>query len=57
MSSKRITIAWLISILLLVVFAGFSWLDLELTPEAGAQKFVISGYQVFPIISALLLLQ
>ena len=57
MSSKRITVAWLISILLLVVFAGLSWLDLELTPEAGAQKFVISGYQVFPIISALLLLQ
>ena len=57
MSSKRITIAWLVSILLLVVFAGLSWLDLELTPEAGAQKFEISGYQVFPIISALLLLQ
>jgi hypothetical protein len=57
MSSKRITIAWFMSILLLVVFAGLSWLDLELTPEAGAQKFEISGYQVFPIISALLLLQ
>lgn len=57
MNSKRITIAWLVSILLLVVFAGLSWLDLELTPEAGAQKFEISGYQVFPIISALLLLQ
>lgn len=57
MSSKRVTIAWLVSILLLVVFAGLSWLDLELTPEAGAQKFEISGYQVFPIISALLLLQ
>lgn len=57
MNSKRVTIAWLASILLLVVFAGLSWLDLELTPEAGAQKFEISGYQVFPIISALLLLQ
>ena len=57
MNSRRITVAWLVSILLLVVFAGLSWLDLELTPEAGAQKFEISGYQVFPIISALLLLQ
>ena len=57
MNSKRITVAWLVSILLLVVFAGLSWLDLELTPESGAQKFEISGYQVFPIISALLLLQ
>ena len=57
MNSRRITFAWLVSILLLVVFAGLSWLDLELTPEAGAQKFEIAGYQVFPIISALLLLQ
>jgi hypothetical protein len=57
MNSKRVTIAWLTSILLLVVFAGLSWLELELTPEAGAQTFAISGYQVFPIISALLLLQ
>jgi hypothetical protein len=57
MNSKRITVAWLVSILLLVVFAGLSWVNLELTPEAGAQSFEISGYQVFPIISALLLLQ
>jgi hypothetical protein len=57
MNSKRITVAWLVSFLLLVVFAGLSWVNLELTPEAGAQSFEISGYQVFPIISALLLLQ
>jgi hypothetical protein len=57
MNPKRITVTWLVSILFLAVFAGFSWLDLELTPEAGAQSFEISGYQVFPIISALLLLQ
>ena len=57
MNSKQISIAWLVSILLLAVFAGLSWLDLELGPEAGGQIFEISGYQVFPIISALLLLQ
>jgi hypothetical protein len=42
---------------LLAIFAGLSWLNLELSPGAGAQKFEISGFQVFPIISALLLLQ
>ena len=57
MNSRRITIAWLGSIVLLAVFAGLSWLNLELSPEAGAQEFEISGFQVFPIISALLLLQ
>ena len=57
MSSKRVTILWLVTVVLLSVFAGLSWLNLELSPEAGAQKFEISGYQVFPIISALLLLQ
>jgi hypothetical protein len=57
LNSKRITIAWIVSITLLAIFAGLSWLNLELSPEAGAQKFEISGFQVFPIISALLLLQ
>jgi len=57
LNSKRLAIAWLGSILLLAVFAGMSWLNLELSPEAGAQAFELSGLQVFPIISALLLLQ
>jgi len=57
LSSRKITIAWLVSVGLMAVFAGMSWINLELSPEAGAQKFEISGYQVFPIISALMLLQ
>ena len=57
MSSRKIAIAWLVSVGLMAVFAGMSWINLELSPEAGAQKFEISGYQVFPIISALMLLQ
>jgi hypothetical protein len=57
LNSRRSTIAWIASIALLAIFAGLSWLNLELSPEAGAQKFDISGFQVFPIISALLLLQ
>jgi hypothetical protein len=57
LNSRRSTIAWIASIALLAIFAGLSWLNLELSPEAGAQKFEISGFQVFPIISALLLLQ
>jgi hypothetical protein len=57
LNSRRSTIAWIASIALLAIFAGLSWLNLELSPEAGAQKFEISGFQAFPIISALLLLQ
>jgi hypothetical protein len=57
LNSRRSTIAWIASIALLAIFSGLSWLNLELSPEAGAQKFEISGFQVFPIISALLLLQ
>jgi hypothetical protein len=57
LNSRRSTIAWIASIALLAIFAGLSWLNLELSPEAGAQKFEIFGFQVFPIISALLLLQ
>ena len=57
MSSRKITIAWLLTVGLMAVFAGMSWIDLQLSPEAGAQKFEISGFQIFPIISALMLLQ
>ncbi|MCX6478298.1 MAG: Trp biosynthesis-associated membrane protein, partial [Micrococcales bacterium] len=57
MSSKRVVFIWLASIILLAIFAGLSWLNLELSPEAGGQEFEITGYQVFPVISALLLLQ
>jgi hypothetical protein len=57
LSSRKITIAWLLTVGLMAVFAGMSWINLELSPEAGAQKFEISGFQIFPIISALMLLQ
>jgi hypothetical protein len=55
--SRKISIAWLATIALLLISAGISWLNLQLSPEAGEQEFAISGYQVFPIISALMLLQ
>lgn len=57
MSSRKITFAWLVSVGLMTVFAGMSWIDLQLSPEAGGQEFEISGFQIFPIISALMLLQ
>lgn len=57
MNQRNVAFAWLASILLLTVFAGLSWLNLELTPEAGAQVVEITGYIVFPVISALILLQ
>lgn len=57
MNQRNVSFAWLASILLLAIFAGTSWLNLSLTPDAGEQELEISGYLVFPIISALVLLQ
>lgn len=57
MNQRSVAFAWLASILLLTVFAGVSWLNLELTPEAGGQAIELTGYLVFPVISALILLQ
>lgn len=57
MNRRIISLAWLATILLVAVFAGTSWLNLGLTPEAGEQKLEMTGYLVFPIISALVLLQ
>jgi hypothetical protein len=56
-NQRNLTFAWLGSILLLSVFAGFNWLEVLLTPEAGGQIIEITGYLAFPIISALILLQ
>ena len=57
MNQRNLSLAWLTSILLLSVSAGLSWQELLLTPEAGGQSIQVTGYSVFPIISALLLLQ
>lgn len=57
MTRRLISLAWLASILFLTVLAGLSWVDLLLTPASGGQKIEVTGYLVFPIISALMLLQ
>lgn len=57
MNQRNLTFAWLGSILLLSVFAGFNWLEVVLTPDAGGQLIEVTGYLAFPIISALILLQ
>ena len=57
MNQRNLTFAWLGSILLLSIFAGFNWLEVVLTPDAGGQLIEVTGYLAFPIISALILLQ
>jgi hypothetical protein len=57
MSTRRVSIIWLLTILGLTFLAGFSWVDLRLSPAAGGQLLEVTGFLVFPIISALLLLQ
>lgn len=57
MNQRILAFGWLGSLLLLSIFAGVSWLSVELTPEAGGQSIEVTGYLAFPVISALLLLQ
>lgn len=57
MNAKRVSALWLLTILILTVLAGFSWIDLTLSPASGGQQIQVTGFVVFPIISALLLLQ
>lgn len=57
MNAKRVSVLWLLTILILTVLAGFSWIDLTLSPTSGGQQIQVTGFLVFPIISALLLLQ
>lgn len=57
MTARSVSLIWLFTILALTVLAGFSWVDLTLTPASGGQKIELTGFVVFPIISALLLLQ
>lgn len=57
MTQRTNALLWLLSIVSLSVFSGLSWLNLTLTPEVGGQFVEISGSLVFPVISALILLQ
>lgn len=57
MTQRNVSLAWLLTILLLTVLAGFSWVDVTLSPASGGQLIQVTGFLVFPIISALLLLQ
>jgi hypothetical protein len=56
-NQRNLAFAWLGSVLILSVFAGLNWLEVQLTPDAGGQLIEITGYVASPIISALILLQ
>jgi len=56
-SARRASAIWLLTIFGLTFLAGFSWVDIRLSPAAGGQLIEVTGFLVFPIISALLLLQ
>jgi hypothetical protein len=57
MNTRRLSLVWLLTILLLSILAGFSWVDLTLSPASGGQLIEVTGFLVFPVISALLLFQ
>jgi hypothetical protein len=53
----RLSAFWFATIIGASLFAGASWLDVLLSPEAGGQTIQVTGTLVFPVITALLLLQ
>jgi len=57
MSRRVLLLSWFASLLLLVMVAGFSWVDVSLSPTSGGQTIAVTGYIAFPVISALVLLQ
>lgn len=57
MKIRTLVFAWIGSLLLLTTLAGASWFDVLLTSDAGGQNLPVSGFMVFPIISALVLVQ
>ncbi|CAB4623296.1 unannotated protein [freshwater metagenome] len=48
---------WVLTIFLMSIFAGLSWAEVDLTLAAGGQNLEVSGFQAFPVASALILLQ
>ncbi len=57
MNQRNVMFTWLASVLLMAVLAGTPWISVVLTPEAGGQLIDITGYMVYPVASALILLQ
>ena len=57
MNRKFLNGIWFLTVLLLTLVAGFSWVDVLLSPASGGQAIQVTGYTTFPIISALVLLQ
>lgn len=57
MNQRTAIIGWFASLLLLVVTVSNSFATVALTKQAGGQVFELSGYQVFPVANALILMQ
>jgi len=57
MNRKFVIGLWFGSLMLIVLVAGSSWIDVLLSPAAGGQLIQITGLSTFPIIGALALLQ
>jgi hypothetical protein len=57
MSRRVLLLSWFATLLLLAMVAGFSWVDVALSPASGGQTIEVTGYLAFPVVSALVLLQ
>jgi len=57
MKQRSVLAFWLVTLLLIPLAAGISWLDVTLSPASGGQVIGVTGFKAFPIIGALILLQ
>jgi len=57
MNQRTALYAWVSSVFLIAIAAGSSFAEVTLTPDAGSQVISLTGYLVFPVANALILLQ
>lgn len=53
----RSNLIWALTLALVAIAGGFSWVNYQLNVEAGAKAISLSGFEVFPTIAPILLLQ
>jgi hypothetical protein len=57
MTRTRAVALWLVSLMLLAISAGQSWNTFELSGEVGGGIVEVSGFEAFPVIGVLIVLQ
>ena len=57
MTKNRALLAWLTTLLLLLIAAGQSWQTFTVSEDVGGGDIYVTGFQAFPVIGAIIALQ